>query len=47
MLAFEQLQLLSNKATLTDFEFDRNFEARYVKFNRAMRRLGYVRKVLW
>ena len=27
MLAFEQLQLLSNKATLTDFDFDRNFES--------------------
>ena len=39
-IALEQLQLLSNKATLTDFDFDRNFKVRYVKFNRAMRRLG-------
>ena len=40
VIAFEQLQLLSNKATLTDFDFDRNFKVRYVKFNRTMQSLG-------
>ena len=40
LIAFEQLQLLSNKATLTDFDFDRNFKVRYVKFNRTMQSLG-------
>ena len=42
LIAFEQLQLLSNKATLTDFDFDRNFESALCEIQSRYAETGYI-----